>query len=103
MGKTKTINHDDYIIDQIKKDEKFGLEYLNEALQSDSENWMEEFIIALGHFAKSKGLSPASLSDGRSRDAIYKVLNQHRNPTLKTFKGMVGKMGMELSLKRRKG
>lgn len=101
MAKVKTLRHDDAMITQIKEDPNFAMEYLNAALHSDSETWFEEFMIALGHFANALGVSATSLSQGRSRDAIYKAFSKHRNPTIKTLKNILDGMGVEMVLRKR--
>ena len=101
MAKSKTLRHDDVMIEKIKRNPRFGVEYLNASLHSDADTWFEEFMIALGHFSRAMGISASHLSQGRSRDAIYKALNKHRNPTIKTLRSILDGVGVEMVLRKR--
>lgn len=101
MPRLKTLQHDDVMIEKIKKNPRFGMQYLNASLHSNADTWFEEFMIALGHFSNAMGMSASHLSQGRSRDAIYKALHKHRNPTIKTLKSILDGVGVEMVLRKR--
>jgi probable addiction module antidote protein len=101
MKKKAPLYHDDVVVEMIKKNDKFAMEYISAAFNSDSETWFEEVMIAIGHFMKARGMNPSVLSHKISRDTLYKVFSQHKNPTLKTFKVILDKMGVQVQFKRK--
>lgn len=55
---------------------------------------------ALGHVARSKGMTDISKRTGLGRQALYKALSDQGNPTLETVMAIINALGLRLSVQR---
>ena len=74
------------------------LYYLEAALEG---NDPKHIASALGDVARSKGMSEIAKKSGLARQALYKSLSEDGNPTLETLVGVLGALGLELTVQKR--
>ncbi len=55
---------------------------------------------ALGHVARSKGMTEISKRTGVGRQALYTALSENGNPTLETLTAVLASLGLRLSVQR---
>ena len=56
---------------------------------------------ALGVVARSKGMTNIAKKSGVGRQALYNSLSENGNPTLETLVGVLGALGLELTVQKR--
>ncbi|MBL0966035.1 addiction module antidote protein [Blastomonas sp. UPD001] len=55
---------------------------------------------ALGHVARSKGMTEIARRTGLGRQALYTALSEHGNPTLETLLAVLSALGLRLTVTR---
>lgn len=55
---------------------------------------------ALGHVARSKGMTEIARRTGLGRQALYNALSENGNPTLETLMAVLSALGLRLSVTR---
>jgi probable addiction module antidote protein len=83
------------IADYLDDDEMIQ-EYLNAVLEEGDAN---EIITALGHVAKSIGMSKIAEQTGLSRPSLYKALSENAKPQFDTILKVLRAVGGNLKLK----
>jgi len=87
-------NFDKYLIDQLKKNERFREAYLNEALNE------EESGVSLGMFRNVAealgGITKLSKASGLNRQNLYRALSGKRDPAFSTVEGIVHGFGFRI-------
>lgn len=74
------------------------LYYLEAAMEG---NDPKHIARALGHVARSKGMTEIARKAGVGRQALYAALSENGNPTLETLTAVLGVLGLELTVQRR--
>lgn len=72
--------------------------YLEAAMEG---NDPKHIASALGHVARSKGMSDIARKTGLGRQALYNALSENGNPTLETLLAVLSALGFELSVQKR--
>ena len=94
MGvKTKPFDPADYL-----SSEDDILDYLKIWMEDGSP---QEIARAIGDVARSKGMSEIARKTGLGRQALYTALSENGNPTLETLLGVLGALGLELTVQKR--
>lgn len=99
MNYPASVSHHAFMIDMLRADKAFASEYLRTALE-DLDNPEDRAIglMALRHVAEAHGgLALIAREAGISREALYRSLSAHGNPTLKTLLAVLHAVGMRLS------
>ncbi|MGE4294169.1 MAG: addiction module antidote protein [Campylobacterales bacterium] len=78
---------------QELEDEAMQAEYLNQVL-ADGDS--EEFIRALGHIAKARGIAQIAKDSGLGRESIYKSLREGAKPRMDTVVKIMTALGLSL-------
>jgi len=73
------------------------LYYLEAAMEG---NDPKHIANALGDVARSKGMSEIARKSGLGRQALYNALSENGNPTLETLVGVLGALGLELTVQK---
>ena len=94
MNKTK--NHDESVIEMIRQDPEFAIEYLRIAIDElDEEGGQASFLPALRHVVEARGgMAQIAEKAGLSRESLYRALSPKGNPTLRTMRQVVHATGM---------
>jgi probable addiction module antidote protein len=74
------------------------LYYLEAAMEG---NDPKHIASALGDVARSKGMSEIARKAGVGRQALYNALSESGNPTLETLVGVLGALGLQLTVQKR--
>ena len=75
--------------------EELVAEYLNMVSQSDVPAL---FLRAIGHIARSKGMSLIAEKTGLGRDSLYKALDEKVHPRFETIFKVLNAMGIQMTL-----
>ena len=75
--------------------EEIVTEYLNMVSES---NDTALFLSAIGHIARSKGMSLIAEKTGLGRESLYKALDEKAHPRFETIFKMLNAMGIQMTL-----
>ena len=75
--------------------EEIVAEYLNMASESDDPAL---FLRAIGHIARSKGMSQIAEKTGLGRESLYKALDEKAHPRFETIFKVLNAMGIQMTL-----
>ena len=75
--------------------EEIVAEYLNMVSESDNPAL---FLRAIGHIAKSKGMSLIAEKTGLGRESLYKALNEKAHPRFETIFKVLNAMDIQMTL-----
>ena len=70
-------------------------EYLNLVSESDDPAL---FLRAIGHIARSKGMSQIAEKTGLGRESLYKALDEKAHPRFETIFKVLNAMGIQMTL-----
>jgi probable addiction module antidote protein len=82
---------------QQLKTEADIIEYLQQVID---EGDGAELAAALGHIAKSRGMSEIARASGIKREALYKALRPHSHPRFDTIQQVCKAIGVRLSVEK---
>jgi len=92
MAKVKVSKFD---IAEYLNNEAMIEEYLNNVLE---EGKTEDLIRAIGHIAKSKGMTKIAKDAGMSRPSLYKALSKGSKPQFETIHKVIKALGGNLTV-----
>lgn len=75
-------------------DEKLLAEYLTQVMEDGN---TEEFLAALGHVARVRGMKQVAESSGLGRESLYKVFAPGAKPRFETVMRIVHAIGFKLN------
>ena len=75
--------------------EEIVAEYLNMVSESDNPTL---FLRAIGHIARSKGMSQIAEKTGLGRESLYKALDEKAHPRFETIFKVLSAMGIQMTL-----
>jgi len=89
-------SHDQSVIEMIRNDPAFAVEYLRLAFEElDTEGGEAGFLTALRHVIEARGgMAEIAEKTGLSRESLYRSLSPKGNPTLRTMKRVVHATGL---------
>jgi len=91
-----TASFDEYLIETLRKDEKFREAYLNEALNEDDQSvslaMFRDVAEAMG------GVAKLSKMTGLNRQNLYKALSGKRDPAYSTVEGIIHGLGFRMKV-----
>lgn len=91
-----TRNHDEAVVELLRDDPAFAVDYLNEVFADGDQ---EEMMTALRRVAEAYGgVSAVAEAAKLSPTTLYRTLSPKGNPELKSFMALLGAMGMRLSI-----
>ncbi len=91
MNKNKLIPFD--ITEYLDSEEAIA-EYLSQVLE-DGDN--DEFIRAIGHIAKAKGMAQIAKDTGLGRESLYKAFRPNAKPRFDTVMKVMNSLQIQLS------
>ncbi len=94
------LNYDDFVISQFKNDKEF----LKTCLKQSFNDYIKTgnkayFIEALEKAVKAHGTTKIANATKLNRQNIYSLISKKHNPTLKSFKVLMGYFDLEIALK----
>ena len=94
MNRSKS--HDESVIEMIRNDPEFAVEYLRIAFEElDEDGGQASFLTALRHVVEARGgMAEIAEKAGLSRESLYRALSPKGNPTLRTMRQVVHATGM---------
>lgn len=95
-----SVPHDDVMMDMLKNDPEFAIEYLKAALdEADSdEDGQAIFLDAVRRVAKVQGIEKIAKAAGIPRESLSRALSPKGNPRLNTLFAVMKAMGMHLTV-----
>lgn len=89
-------SHDEAVIEMIRNDPDFAVEYLRVAFEElDDEGGEVAFLAALRHVVEARGgMAEIASKAGLSRESLYRALSPKGNPTLRTMRQVVHATGL---------
>ena len=91
MNKNELVKFD--ITEYLDSDESIA-EYLSQVLE-DGDN--DEFIRAIGHIAKAKGMAQIAKDTGLGRESLYKAFRTNAKPRFDTVLKVINSLQIQLS------
>lgn len=82
-------------ISQYLDSEEMIAEYLSQVLSDGDTN---EFLEAIGHIAKAKGMSQIAKDTGLGRESLYKAFQEGAKPRFETVMKVVNSLGVKLQV-----
>jgi len=80
------------------KDPVEAVAYLNAALEEDSEDAEELFLLALRNVAEARGVAKLAEEAALNRESLYRVLSPKGNPRLSTLGALLDALGLRLAV-----
>jgi probable addiction module antidote protein len=72
--------------------------YLNAALEDDSEDAEELFLLALRNVAEARGVAKVAAAAALNRESLYRALSAKGNPRLSTLGALLDALGLRLAV-----
>lgn len=91
--------HDQTIIDMLREDEAFAVEYLRQSFaELDEEDGEILFLLAVRHLVEARGgVAKIASAANLNRETLYKTLSRLGNPTLSTTKKILHAAGVSFA------
>jgi probable addiction module antidote protein len=94
--------HDDFIVEQLKKDNRFLEAYLNEALSDDNEDPRVVLDMLRKVAEATGGIRHLSKITRLNRQNLYKTLSSHGNPEFFTITKIIRGLGYHFKIEKNK-
>jgi probable addiction module antidote protein len=91
------VSNEDAIVDELRHDPAFVVEYLKAALEDTEEPRL--LLIALRHVVMARGITKVAKKAGIGRQSLYQILSRRGNPRLTTLIAVIKALGFSLALK----
>jgi probable addiction module antidote protein len=80
------------------KDPEEAAAYLNAALEEESQDAEELFLLALRNVAEAYGVAKLAVEAELSRESLYRTLSAKGNPRLSTIGALLDALGLRLAV-----
>jgi probable addiction module antidote protein len=98
MKRKASISHDEAMIEELRKNPDFAVEYLRAALEDSDDPQL--LLIALRRIAESRGgVAKVAKEAGIERESLYRALSAKGNPRLSTLVAVTRAVGLRLTVK----
>ncbi|MCD7039940.1 MULTISPECIES: addiction module antidote protein [Pseudomonas fluorescens group] len=96
---TRTRSHEDSVLEMLRDDEAFALEYLSVALEEiDEEGGEDAFLVAIRRVAEARGgMLSLSQNTGLNRANLYRSIAVGGDPKLSTLLKVLQALGVGMS------
>lgn len=96
---SRTRSHEESVLEMLRDDEAFAIEYLSVALEEIDELGGEDsFLVAIRRLAEARGgMGSLSQSTGLARGNLYKMLAVGGDPKLSTILKVLQALGVGMS------
>jgi probable addiction module antidote protein len=104
MSKKPRVSHDEWMIEELRRDPKFAAEYLKQSMADMSEpEGRGAALLALRRLAEAHGgMAAVAMEAGIQRESLYRALSPNGNPTMNTLIAVLKSLGMRLTVERDK-
>ena len=94
--------HRDYIIEKLKQDEEFALEYLQTSLEEyQNDNDYESFLLAMKTLIKANGgFTKVAKKTKKGRESLYKSFSEIGNPQFETITKVMCSLGYKFNIEK---
>jgi probable addiction module antidote protein len=90
-------SHDEMMIKELRRSQKFAVEYLKAAMEDTEEP--QVLLMALRHIAEARGgIAKIAKQAGIERESLYRALSRRGNPRLSTLFAVTKAMGLTLTV-----
>jgi probable addiction module antidote protein len=97
MKDKTSISHDEVIVNKLRKDQAFAVEYLKAAMENADEP--QSLLVALRHIAEARGgVAKIAKAAGVERESLYRSLSPRGNPRFSTLVAVTKAMGLTLTV-----
>src|SRR5271163_2713666 len=96
MKKKTSISHAKALVQELRDDPGFAVEYLRAAIEDSDEP--KVLLLALRQIAEARGVAKVAKAAGIERESLYRALSRHGNPRLSTLVAVTKAMGLKLTV-----
>jgi probable addiction module antidote protein len=87
--------YNDDLLERLKNPE-YAASYIEAAILENDSDFLQ---IALGDVIKAHGVSKVSEITGIARQALYRMISEEGNPTIKNLNKLLNSVGLEIDVK----
>jgi probable addiction module antidote protein len=93
----RTVSHEASVLDRLRKDPEFAVEYLKAAMDDDEEPRV--LLIALRRIAEARGgITEVARKAGIERESLHRALSGRGNPRFTTLSAVARAIGLRLTV-----
>jgi|SRR5271169_3202730 len=97
MKHKPSISNDEAIVQELRDDPDFAVEYLKAAIEDTDEP--KVLLLALRHIAQARGgVGKIAKAAGIERESLYRALSARGNPRLSTLLAVAKAVGLKLTV-----
>jgi probable addiction module antidote protein len=97
MKHKASISHDKAIVEELRRDADFAVEYLKAALEDSDEP--KVLLVVLRQLAEARGgVAKIAKKAGVKRESLYRALSERGNPRLSTLTAVMKAVGLKLTV-----
>ena len=96
MKPRTSISHDEAVIQELRDNPRFVVEYLRTALEEESEP--QVLLLALRRVVQARGIAKIAKTAGVERESLYRALSKRGNPRLSTLAAVTKAVGLRLTV-----
>jgi probable addiction module antidote protein len=91
------VPYEPILLEKLKTDDEFAVEYLNECLQDDDQRI---FLLALRRLVEARGIRMTHLAKNinMERAALYRCLSESGNPQWDTLSTVLSALGLKIQV-----
>jgi probable addiction module antidote protein len=91
------VSHDQTVLDRLRKDPHFAVEYLKAALEDEDEP--QVLLIALRRIAEARGgITQIAKKAGIERESLHRALSGRGNPRYSTLSAIARAVGLRVTV-----
>ena len=94
--KFELVSHEDGIREDLR-DPRFATEYIRAAIAGSAADMPEVVLTALRRVAEVQGIRWLSEKTGINRQALYQMLSEDGNPTIRNFMAIIHNLGIRMT------
>jgi probable addiction module antidote protein len=94
--KFELVSHEDQLRQDLK-DPRFAAEYLKAAIAESAADLPDAVLIALRRVAEVQGMRWLSEKTGINRQALYQMLSEEGNPSIRNFMAIIHNLGIKMT------
>lgn len=100
--KFEFVPHEEELREDLK-DPRFAAEYIKAAIAGSAVDLPEVVLTALRRVAEVQGMRWLSEKTGINRQALYQMLSEEGNPTIRNFMAIIHNLGIRMTFESEQG